>query len=269
MKEVPVRKEGMSMAFNFGGYGMSGLFGRNSYGSSFYSSFGNYASIRSGTYKKLLNSYYSKVKQGQPSASDEDKKTNAWNNRYSYTNPALTSARKEADELTASANALTAQGSKSLFTEKYTTTTDAETGVQTTTKGYDRDAIEKAVNSFVTDYNSAVKAGRNSANSNVQRNTAYMTQQTGIYARSLSEVGISIEKDNTLSVDSDKLKSANIDTLKRVFNGPTSFASQTASRSGSISQSAARASSPASTYNRTGNYNNFYNNYYSAYNWYF
>ena len=233
------------MGFNFGSYGMSGLFGRNSYGSSFYGSFGNYASIRSGTYKKLLNSYYSKVKPNQPSASD--KKTDAWNNRYSYTNPALTSARKEADELTASANALTAQGSKSLFTEKYTTTTDAETGVQTTTKGYDREAIEKAVNSFVTDYNSAVKAGRNSTNTNVTRNTAYMTQQ----------------------IDSDKLKSANIDTLKRVFNGPTSFASQTASRSGSISQAAARASSPASTYNRTGNYNNFYNNYYSAYNWYF
>lgn len=255
------------MAFNFGGYGMSGLFGRNSYGSSFYSSFGNYASIQSGTYKKLLNSYYSKVKPSQPSASD--KKTDAWDNRYSYTNPALTSARKEADELTASANKLTTQGSKSLFTEKYTTTTDAETGVQTTTKGYDRDAIEKAVNSFVADYNSAVKAGRNSTNANVTRNTAYMTQQTGIYARSLSEVGISIGKDNTLSVDSDKLKSASIDSLKRVFNGPTSFASQTASRSGSISQAAARASSPASTYNRTGSYNNFYNNYYSAYNWYF
>lgn len=255
------------MAFNFGGYGMSGLFGRNSYGSSFYGSFGNYASIRSGTYKKLLNSYYSKTKPSQTTASD--KKTDVWNQRYSYTNPALTSVKKEADELTASARALTAQGSNSLFKEKYTTTTDAEIGVKTTTKGYDRDAIEKAVNSFVSDYNSAVKAGRDSTNSNVARNTAYMTQQTGIYARSLSDVGISIGKDNTFSVDTDKLKSANIDTLKRVFNGATSFAAQTANRSGSISQAASRASSPASTYNRTGNYNNFYNNYYSAYNWYF
>ncbi len=261
------RKEVTDMAFNFGGYGMSGLFGRNSYGSGFYGSFGNYASIRSGTYKKLLNSYYSKTKPSQTTTSD--KKTDVWNQRYSYTNPALTSVKKEADELTASARALTAQGSNSLFKEKYTTTTDAETGVKTTTKGYDRDAIEKAVNSFVSEYNSAVKAGRDSTNSNVARNTAYMTQQTGIYARSLSDVGISIEKDNTLSVDTDKLKSANIDTLKRVFNGATSFAAQTANRSGSISQAASRAASTASTYNRTGNYNNFYNNYYSAYNWYF
>lgn len=254
------------MGFNFGSYGISGLFGGSSYGS-FYSSFGDYASIRSGTYKKLLNSYYSQTKAN--SSTTAGKKTDAWNKWNTYTNPALTSVKKEADELTASARALTSQGSTSLFKEKYTTTTDEKTGVKTTTKGYDTDAIAKAVNTFVSEYNSAVKAGSESTNSNVARNTSYMTQQTRIYARSLSEVGITIGKDNTLSVDSDKLKGANIDTLKRVFNGTTSFASQTASRSSSISQAATRAASSAYTYNNTGKYSNYYNNYYSAYNWYF
>lgn len=254
------------MGFNFGGYGISRLFGGSSYGN-FYGSFGDYASIRSGTYKKLLNSYYSKTKEN--SGTSSTRKTGTWNRQNTYANAALTSVRKEADELTASARALVDQGSRSLFREKYTTTTDAETGVKTTTKGYDTDAIAKAVNTFVSDYNSAVKAGSESANSNVVRNTSYMAQQTRIYARSLSEAGITIEKDNTLSVDEDKLKSANIDTLRRVFNGTSSFASQTANRSAGLSQSAVRAASSASTYNRTGNYSNYYNNFYSAYNWYF
>lgn len=259
------------MSFNFGSYGLSGLFG-GSMSSSFYGSLGNYSSIRSGSYKKLLNSYYAKTKATDNTATT-NKKTNSswndWNSTYASSNRTLTAVRKEADELTASARALTNQGSQSLFAEKYTTTKDAETGVTTTTKGYDRDAIAKAVDTFVSDYNSAVKAGRQSTNSNVSRNTSYMTRQTAIYARSLAEVGITVEKDQTLSVDKDKLKAADIDSLKRVFNGTTSFASLTASRSSSISQSAARAATTASTYNRGGGYNNYYGNYMGSYNWYF
>lgn len=260
----------MGMSFNFGNYGLSGLFGGGSSGS-FYGSLGNYGSIRSGSYKKFLTSYYAKTKASNSSAANRNTNTRRydWNPTYQYSNRSLTAVRKEADELTASAKTLTNQGSKSLFEEKYTTTTDAETGVTTTTKGYDREAISKAVDAFVSDYNSAVKAGMESVNTNVNRNTSYMTKQTAIYARSLAEVGITVEKDQTLSVDKNKLNDADIDSLKRVFNGPTSFASLTANRSGSISQSAVRAASASSTYNRVGNYNNYYGNYFGSYNWYF
>lgn len=258
------------MGFNFGSYGLSGLFG-GSTSSSFYGSLGNYSSIRSGSYKKLLSSYYAKTKATDTASAN--KKTNSrwndWDSAYMPSNRALTTVRKEADELTSSAKALANQGSQSLFAEKYTTTKDAETGVTTTTKGYDKDAIAKAVDTFVSDYNSALKAGRGSTNSNVSRNTSYMAQQTAIYARSLAEVGITVEKDQTLSVDKDKLKAADIDSLKRVFNGTTSFASLTANRSSSISQSATRAASTSSIYNRGGSYSNFYGNYMGSYNWYF
>lgn len=258
------------MSFNFGSYGLSSLFGGGSSGS-FYGSLGNYGSIRSGSYKKLLHSYYAKANASTSSAAN--KKTNTrrdnWSPICQYSNRSLTAVRKEADELSASARALTNQGSNSLFAEKYTTTTDPETGVKTTTKGYDREAISEAVDAFVSDYNSAVKAGMESASTNVNRNTSYMAKQTAIYARSLAEVGITVGKDQTLSVDKEKLKDADIESLKRVFNGPTSFASLTANRSGSISQSAVRASSTLSTYNRVGNYNNYYGNYFGSYNWYF
>ena len=259
------------MSYYFGNYGLSSLFGGRSSSSMFYGSLGDYSSIRSGSYKKLLSSYYAKTKGTQSSTANRKPYANRyeWNKTNTYANRALTAVKKEADELTASARTLTNQGMKSLFVEKYTTTTDAETGVKTTIKGYDMDAITKAVDTFVSDYNSAVKAGKDSSNTNVVRNTEYMTKQTSIYARSLAEVGITVEKDQTLSIDKDKFKSANVESLKRIFNGATSFAAQTANRSSSISQSAARAATTASTYNSIGHYNNFYGNYYGSYNWYF
>ncbi len=258
------------MGFHFGSYGLSGLFG-GSMSSSFYGSLGNYNSIRSGSYKKLLTSYYAKTKATDTASANKksNSRWNDWDSAYTSSKRALATVRKEADELTSSASALANQGSQSLFAEKYTTVKDAETGVTTTTKGYDRDAIAKAVDTFVSDYNSALKAGRGSTNSNVSRNTSYMAQQTAIYARSLAEVGITVEKDQTLSVDKDKLKAADIDSLKRVFNGTASFASLTANRSSSISQSAARAASASPIYNRGGGYSNFYGNYMGSYNWYF
>ncbi len=257
--------------WNMFNYGISGLFGRSSYGS-FYSALGDYSSIRSGSYRKLLGSYYAKANKNTASK-ETSKKDNTYLDRWNLSNSRYHSAtygvRKEADELTESAKALTNQGYQSLFAEKVTTTTDAETGVKTTTKGYDTDAIAKAVDSFVSDYNDVVKAGTRASDSNVVRNTAYMTKLTDIYKRSLSEVGITVGRDQTLSVDTEKLKSAGIDSLKRVFNGTTSFAAQTANRANSISQAASRAaSSSAAFYGSNGGYNNFYSNLYSSFNWF-
>ncbi|MCM1246432.1 MAG: hypothetical protein NC293_12395 [Roseburia sp.] len=262
------------MNFNYGSFGLyNSLFGSSS-SSSFYSALGDYSSIRTGSYKKLLTSYYAKAKANEKTetTSTTRRKNHAYQNildsKSYYSGKELTAVRKEADELSKSASQLTKTGTGSLFQAKEVTVTDEKTGKKTTAQEYDMDAIAKAVNSFVSDYNSAIEAGSKSSNQNVVRNTQYMTNMTGIYKNSLSDVGITIGKDNTLSVDENKLKSANIDTLKKVFNGKSSFAAYTASRSESISSSAARAASTASTYGSTGSYNMF-NNYYSSYNWYF
>lgn len=265
------------MSFNFGNYGMYSLLGGSS-SSSFYNSLGDYASIRSGNYKRLLTAYYAKTKSSTVKSSSGSNSANRvknpayqnmWNSNsyYSYADKAISAVKNKTDELTESAGKLTATGSKSLFNEKVTTTTDAETGVKTTTRGYDVDAIAKAVKSFVADYNSVVETGLDSSSTNVVRNTQYMTRMSAIYKNSLSEVGITIGKDNTLSVDEEKLKAANVDSLKRVFNGSTSYAALTANRSTSIGQAAARAVSTANTYGSTGSYSMF-NSYMSAYNWY-
>ena len=45
----------------------------------------------------------------------------------------------------------------------------------------------------------------------------FMVGQTAIYEKSLAQAGITVGKDHSLSLDTDKLKSANIDTLKRIL----------------------------------------------------
>lgn len=262
------------MSFYFGNYGMNSLFGGSSL-NSFYSSFGDYSSIRSGSYKKLLTSYYARTNANQTQkSSNSGNRANSiyqdlWKNSSasSYQGTALNKVKTEADDLAKSASALTTQGKDSLFKEVKKTTIDADTGVKTTTSGYDMDAIANAVKGFVSDYNSAIQASNQSLDTNVMRNTQYMTRMTSFYGKTLGDVGITIGKDNTLSIDTDKLKSADIDTLKRLFNGKNSFAGLTASRAQSMSQTAVRAASTASTYNRTGSYNMFTNPM-SSWSWY-
>lgn len=262
------------MSFYFGNYGMNSLFGGSSR-SSFYSFLGDYSSIRSGSYKKLLTSYYARTKADQTQkTSNSGNRVNSayqdlWKNSSSasYQGKALNKAKTEADDLAKSASALTVQGTGSLFKEVQKTTVDAETGEKTTTKGYDMDAIAKAVTSFVSDYNSAVEAANESSNADIMRNAQYMTRMTSFYGSTLEDVGIKIGKGNMLSLDTDKLKSADVDTLKRVFNGRNSFAGLTASRAQTMSQTAVRAASTSSMYNRTGNYNKLYNPV-SSWNWY-
>lgn len=267
------------MRINYGNYGMyRSMFG-GGFGNSFYGSMGDYSSIRSGSYKKLLTSYYAKTRESQKVSQGGNNSTGTKTNSlyqdlwkasssYSYTGRALNKVKEETDDLSGSAAALTAKGTRSLFNEVVTTTKDAETGVQTTTRGYNMDAITNAVKNFVSDYNTAVKAGSESSSANVKRNTEYMVRQTAIYEKSLAQAGITVGKDHSLSLDTDKLKSANIDTLKRIFNGNTSFAALTSSRSQSIGQAAVRAaSSGTATYGRTGTYNMFQYPM-SAWNWY-
>lgn len=249
------------------------LFGSN-FNSSFYSSLGDYASIRSGTYKKLMKSYYANNKAGSATTKGSnaiaDLKQKAWDQKVTEANKGLKTVRENADALATSAAKLTQTGSTSLFNKTDITTTDAATGEKVTTKDYDRDAIAKAVNSFVSDYNAAVESGASSTDANIVRNTQYMTKMTDIFKNSLADVGITIGKDNKLSVDESKLKSADINTVKQVFNGKSSYASLAAGRASDISSAATKAmtTSASATYGSTGRYNNLLSSYYSTYNWY-
>lgn len=214
---------------------------------------GDYNSIRNGTYHKLMKAYYS------DNASSAVKKVAGDKTKdKTTTDKKVVEAKSEADALKKSADALTTSGSKSLFIKKEIETTDKETGEKTKTLDYDRKAITSAIKSFVKDYNSAIDAGSDVDNTSILQKTLSMTKITNSYSNMLSKVGISIEKGNKLEIDEEKLNEADISTLKSLFNGSTSYASQIGYKASQISSAAVSATSNSSLYSSNASYNKNY-----------
>ncbi len=235
----------------------------SSSGSSLFSgiSFTDYASIRSGSYRKLLNSYYGGSTSTNSTTSDAVSKIVG-----TKTGTNLTSVKSNSDELSDASKALYSSGSDSVFTMKEVSSKDATTGEVTNSRQYDRDAINKAVNTFVSEYNDVIEAVDNTESSRVLSTGINMAKQTSAYSKSLAEVGITINYDNTLSVDETKLASADISDLKALFNGVSSFAYQTSQKAGQLGLAAQQSSSASTLYNSSGSYN--YYNYFSSINSY-
>lgn len=223
-------------------------------------SLADYASIKNGSYLKLTKAYYSKNSAG---------KTNEGFNSTSTgkdTVKSLTDIEQKADQLKDSADALIAKGSKSLFQKKDITTT-AEDGTKTTTKDYDRDAIYKGVKSFVEDYNALIKSAGNSSSTNILRQTLSLTSYTNAYSNTLANAGITIGKDNKLTIDEEAFKESDMSTLKTLFNDANSYAYTVSAKASQINFYANSEASKANTYNFNGSFSNNHNsgNLYNSY----
>lgn len=136
----------------------------------------DYASIKNGSYGKLMKAYYGKNKTALSDAASATKKTNS-KTATADTTSENASLQKSANALVKSAESLLKTGKDSVFKEKDITTKD-ENGVEKTTKGYDTDAIYKAVSAFADDYNSVLSAAAKSKNSSVVSTASNMVQQT-------------------------------------------------------------------------------------------
>ncbi len=223
----------------------------------------DYASIKNGSYGKLLRAYYNKVGNNNESSSTSSTKKESSSSKIS-TSMAQDSAKtlsaidSSADKLKASADALTSKGENSVFSQKEVTKKN-EDGTTTTTKEYDMDAIYKAVSGFATNYNNLLDNVNKSGSANVHKAASNMTNITDIYKKSLADVGITIGADKRLSVDEEKLKSADVSKLKSVFNNTPSFASSVSSQASYIDSAASREATKANTYNYNGSYSNNFN----------
>lgn len=230
-----------------------------------FNNIGEYSSVRNGSYRKLLRSYYYKMEDNSNSSSSVPQKQNS--NISQVTSTEAKEVKVNTDSLKKSASALTNTGEKSLFNKKEVTVIDEKTGEKTTTMQYDKDAIVSAVKSFVKDYNDTLDTAGNISDKNVSRKVGYMEKQTNVYKNSLSKVGITIDDNNKLSVDEKKLKDADMIKIKSLFNGSYSFASQTSQKANQIQQAAATAANNSYLYNSRGRFDN--NNYYSSFNSFF
>lgn len=167
----------------------------------------DYAAIKNGSYGKLMKAYYKNQSDTKAAQSGDSKQT-------------TTLLKSGADALQKSAAALMED---SLWEKKLVKKKDEKTGEETEVEDYDWEAITKAVDTFVEDYNNILSKAADSDDKNVLRNAARMTSVSTEMANLLDEVGIKIGSDNKLSVDSEKLKSASIGTLKTLFTGMHSF----------------------------------------------
>ena len=213
----------------------------------------DYASIKNGSYGKLMKAYYAKNENDSVS-SDSSKKTVSTSKDSGKT---LSKIENAADDLKESADKLITKGSKSVFNKKDVTSTD-EDGLSTTTKEYDTEAIYSAVSSFVKTYNSLIDAAGDSKTNSIINKTSSLIKMTEANEKLLSQAGITIEKDNTLSIDEEAFKKSNMSAVKSLFNGNSSYAYQVSAQASLIDFAAGTQASKSNTYTASGGYGNPY-----------
>lgn len=215
----------------------------------------DYASIKNGSYGKLLKAYY----RQENSTSVDKTETNVNNNTVSKTEKAaLNKVQTATDELKESADKLLENGSKSVFAQKDITTKD-ENGAEKTTKGYDVDAIYKAVNNFVTNFNSVVDAANKSQNEKIVNKVTSLATNTYRNINLLNKIGITMNEDSTLSINEDTFKKSNMTTVKSIFNGSGSYGYRTSAQASMINLTADREATRNNTYTLSGTLNTAYN----------
>jgi len=225
---------------------------------------GDYAMIKSGTYKKLLTAYYKTEKassEGSDSESStakpyrydrfaEKKKMETATTKNSTVSKQYMSIRDEAGDLRTSAYAL---NSYTLYREKI-----GEDG----TASYDRDGIKKAVKSFVSDYNNLLTASSKmdgiSMSKGVYNGVSGLMKETKTNEAALNAIGISIGKDNKLVLDEEKLGNADINAISSLFKGSASYGSSVSTKASDIAReansSAFSATRTSSSYSSAGRY---------------
>ena len=194
---------------------LNSFFGSSSSGSSgiggMSSLFSDYNSIRNGSYKSLLKSYYnlgndSNAKKSGTSTSSnvtekliKERQNPVVSKEAAEANSALT---KGVSDIKSSISAL----------QKTATFEDGKDGTTAKSK------VLSAVNDFASDYNNVVNSAKKSTNTAVTSNVASMMRSTSENKDALAEIGITVNSNGTISLDEKKLQSADISKVQNLFS---------------------------------------------------
>ncbi len=212
-----------------------------------------YSSIQSGSYRKLLNSYYS----DSGNKTNSSKVNNKNNNDISISKDStkeLKAIKEDANSLSESANSLLTKGKKSVFQMVEQKDKNGDT-----VKGYDVDNIYKSVKSFVDDYNNLIESTEDSNTNAIANNLRSILSSTKSNKSSLSDLGIKINSDNTLSLDEKVFKESDMSKAKSLFSGAGSYAYQVGVKASMISANATSKINRSNTYTDNGKYSYNYN----------
>ena len=221
----------------------SGLFGIN---------LSEYASIRSGSYGKLMRSYFSMDSTKGTSKSDDSTKNTiedlaTTTSTSKDSTKTLAAIESDAKELTDSAKALYTRSNNKVFTK--------DSG-----GSYDTDKIYKAVKRFADDYNSMLDTAGKSSTNRISRSVSSMKNETSYNEKPLKEIGITVDENTgRLSVDETTFKSADTEKIKNLFNGTGSYAYSVATKAAMTESYAKSEAAKSNTYTKNGTYNYNYN----------
>lgn len=221
----------------------SGMFGIN---------LSEYASIRSGSYGKLMRSYFSMDSTKGTSKSDDSTKNTiedlaTTTSTSKDSTKTLAAIESDAKELTDSAKALYTRSNNKVFTK--------DSG-----GSYDTDKIYKAVKRFADDYNSMLDTAGKSSTNRISRSVSSMKNEISYNEKPLKEIGITVdEKTGKLSVDETTFKSADTEKIKNLFNGTGSYAYSVATKAAMTESYAKSEAAKSNTYTKNGTYNYNYN----------
>lgn len=172
----------------------------------------DYASIKNGSYGKLLKSYYSMNKNSGTSATSKGSssgKTVLDKILEERKNPTISKQAQEANSrLTAGIPSLSSSISKLQNDKTYT----SEDGASAS------DKVVTAMKSFVENYNDVVSAAKKSTLTNKTSYVANIMNNTAANADKLSELGITINANGTLQLDENKLKAADVSKVQELFS---------------------------------------------------
>lgn len=204
------------------GFNISSFFNSSKSGGFGSINFSDYSLIRSGSYKKLMKSYYTPPKETTPK---EDKTTKKKTTEF-VDRTGLSKLKLETDGLK---TAVENFNKEDLWSQE-----DRE---------YDKDKIVSAVKKFASEYNDVLAQSSKASQKDIIQQTGYMTSMTKTMSGSLSKVGVKVGADGKLSVDEEALKKADEKAVKALFSGGFSYASQIANSASAIGRAAVRGSS--------------------------
>ena len=175
----------------------------------------DYASIKNGSYRKLLAANYAKTQEEEGTSSSSS-------STVKDSKQTLTSISDAASDLQKSISTVS-----SLFkTEK------DENGRSVV--NYDEDKMYKALKDFVNNYNSLLDEAGNAESTSLLRTATSLVSFTKANEKALESVGISVGSDNKLSIDEDKFKEASKSSVQSLFQSTGGYAYQVDAKASSL-----------------------------------
>lgn len=172
----------------------------------------DYASVKNGSYGKLMKAYYSTAKNSDTASGStaRSSKNILQKLEEEKRNPKVSKDVKESNaNLTAGLSSLQKSVSALQNDSTYTNTENGKSAA---------DKVVSAMKTYVTDYNNVVNAAKGSTLTGKTAYVANMMSSTAANADKLSQVGITVNENGTLRINEEKLKTADISQIQELFS---------------------------------------------------